>query len=112
MRNQEFLYEVMEFLSSMDYVILIEELQNDPTRLKIKVNLKNDYILEIRNNQQSSTLSFCLLKNQERLWGLDYDFIRDWHIHPIDNPNKHIKISPKTIKEILNILNLVVREVI
>ena len=54
MRNQEFLYEVMEFLSSMDYVILIEELQNDPTRLKIKVNLK---VFQNQRNKFKRSLS-------------------------------------------------------
>ena len=111
MTNQEFLQEVMEFFSSLDYILLIEEIQNDPTRLKIKAKLKKEYFLEARMNQKSNTISFCLLKDGDRIWGLDYDILRDWHIHPLNNPESHLKISPKTLKEILELFHSVMQEI-
>ncbi|HNH09440.1 MAG TPA: hypothetical protein PK683_13145, partial [Leptospiraceae bacterium] len=101
---------ILDFFSKKNYVLLIEEMQNDPTRLKIRAKLKREYFLETRMNQKSNTLSFCLLKDEKRIWGLDYDVLRDWHIHPFENPDSHLNISPKTLPEILEIFHSIMEE--
>jgi len=52
-------------------------------------------------NATTSTIAFALIKEQQRIWGIDYDNRRGWHLHPADNPTDHVGIEPLSVSEIV-----------
>jgi hypothetical protein len=52
-------------------------------------------------NQVSSTLAFALIEGRQRVWGIDHDHRRGWHLHPADNPTDHIEIEPLSVSDVV-----------
>ena len=59
-------------------------------------------------NEITGTLAFALIRGQERIWGLDHDGLRGWHLHPAIAPMSHIPVEPMSITEIVGRLRDVV----
>jgi hypothetical protein len=55
-------------------------------------------------NSVSGTLAFALIEDKQRIWGIDYDNRRGWHLHPLGNPTAHQPISPMSIPDIVTML--------
>ena len=73
-----------------------------PTRTcAINNSLENNFFLQVYFNAQTETTAFALIKEDKRAWGIDFDSIRGWHLHPVENPDDHLIIETKTIKEII-----------
>jgi hypothetical protein len=51
-----------------------------------------------------STTAFDLIEDEQRIWGVDYDDLRGWHVHPADDPDQHRDIDPMTPSEIVEAL--------
>lgn len=73
--------------------------------------LRKSMFLEVYYNELTETIAFALIEEQRRIWGIDRDNIRDWHIHPLDNPAKHTNIKPLSVFEIIETLSKVWEEV-
>jgi hypothetical protein len=58
-------------------------------------------------NSQTGTLAFALIENEQRIWGIDYDNRRGWHLHPVDDPTAHQAISSMSVGEIIMTLEIV-----
>jgi hypothetical protein len=58
-------------------------------------------------NQISGTMAFALIAGQERVWGIDYDNRRGWHLHPKENPSSHVRIDALTVQEVVTRLQTV-----
>ena len=101
----QFEIELQSALQQLDYVVSIYLYQISENSIKGKVTLRKSYTLEVRftefEQEFNFTLSFTLLYNDERIWGLDKDNRIGWHIHPIGNPKDHEPIQPKSISEII-----------
>ncbi len=70
--------------------------------IKGRVFLKEEaYFFEIYYNSKKETTAFALIKNDKRIWGIDYDNIRGWYEHPLDNPITHKQIHSMSIPEVL-----------
>ncbi|MFN8490950.1 MAG: hypothetical protein U0350_25375 [Caldilineaceae bacterium] len=52
-------------------------------------------------NQVTETIAFALIRDQERIWGIDHDKRRGWHQHPLEFPEKHEPIQPLAIADIM-----------
>lgn len=52
-------------------------------------------------NEVTGTMAFALIDDSKRIWGIDYDNLRGWHLHPIEKPETHIVIEPATVAEII-----------
>ncbi len=52
-------------------------------------------------NQHTQTIAFALIKDKQRLWGIDRDNLRGWHMHPVDDPASHIEITPLSVSDIV-----------
>ena len=63
--------------------------------------VSEDKFLNFYFNEETGTLAFALIGQEKRLWGIDRDNLRGWHLHPSDNPDLHISIEPMTISEII-----------
>lgn len=55
-------------------------------------------------NAQTGTTAFALIRANQRVWGIDYDKRRGWHLHPIGAADRHETISQKSIPEIIDLL--------
>ncbi len=101
MELTEFINEVRQRLTALEFVedISVEKLMQ--TAVKIKVTLKPKGYLNIWYNVFRRTQSFNLLINDVRIWGIDHDNRFGWHEHRLDNPQGHQKIDAMTISEII-----------
>lgn len=66
--------------------------------------LDDEFFLRFYFNEFTSTTAFALIENRQRIWGVDYDNRRGWHLHPVDDPTKHVDTSPLSIAEIIELL--------
>ncbi len=47
-----------------------------------------DRFLEFYFNEKTGTMAFALIEEQRRIWGIDRDNIRGWHLHPRENQSR------------------------
>ena len=63
-----------------------------------------DLFLRVYFNESTGTTAFALIKDQRRIWGVDFDNRRGWHLPPHDDPTEHRSIAPLSIQEIVRLL--------
>lgn len=71
---------------------------------KIKAVVNNDIFIDIFYNAETERCSFALIKNSERIFGVDN--AKFWHIHPFEDPSTHKKIEPLSLTDFLNTILL------
>jgi hypothetical protein len=99
----QFLLSLLESLSKLDFVEKVD-VQTEVFILKGRAILKKDRFLQIYFNEHTGTIAFVLIEKEKRIWGIDYDNMRGWHLHPMENPDTHYSIDNKTIEEIIKTL--------
>jgi hypothetical protein len=60
-------------------------------------------------NESTGTMAFALIHEKQRIWGIDTDNRRGWHLHPSDDPKQHIRIDPLLVNEIVERLEIVLQ---
>jgi hypothetical protein len=63
--------------------------------------VRTDFFVRFFFNQHTQTVAFALIEDGQRIWGMDRDNRRGWHLHPVDNPTDHIAIDPLSVSEIV-----------
>lgn len=99
-----FLILVLEGLSRLDFVEKVD-IQTEVFILKGRIILKKFRYLHIYFNELTGTTAFALVENDKRIWGIDYDNMRGWHVHPLKHPETHNEITSKTVQEIIDDLS-------
>lgn len=66
-----------------------------------------DMFLRFYYNAVTGTTAFALIRDRQRVWGLDYDNRRGWHRHPFDAPKTHMPIAPAMLPQIIEELRQV-----
>lgn len=79
---------------------------------KGRAHARPDLFLRFYFNEITGTLAFALIHRQERVWGIGFDNLRGWHLHPHHDPGRHVSVSPMTIAEIIASLAPVVRTIL
>lgn len=100
----QFLLSLLHSLSKLDFVKNVD-LRTEAFLLKGRVTLEKDRFLQIYFNEETGTTAFALIEENKRIWGIDYDNIKGWHLHPIENPESHIDISEISVEEIIKALS-------
>jgi hypothetical protein len=90
-------------LSGLDFVEEVD-FQTEVFIIKGRAILKNNHFLQVYFNELTGTAAFALIKEDKRIWGIDFDNIRGWHLHPLVNPEGHYNINSMTIAEIIKAL--------
>ena len=90
--NQFFL-SLLSALSTLEFVNKVD-FQTEVFVFKGRVILKKNRFLT----------AFALIEREKRIWGIDYDNMRGWHLHPLDNSEGHRNIDPMNIQEIVRAL--------
>ena len=68
--------------------------------LEARVDISEDAFLEIYHNALTGKKSYALITNGKRILG--YDNYKYWHLHPLDNPARHIPCSEPSMEEIFS----------
>ena len=58
---------------------------------KVRIILEKDLFIEVRINSMNKRVGYALVQGGNRIAG--FDNLGTWHIHPIENPKTHRKIS-------------------
>jgi hypothetical protein len=95
-----FFHQLLEELSHLHFVKNVD-LNTEAFVIKGRVLLENNFFLQVYFNASTETTAFALIEEEKRKWGIDFDSIRGWHLHPAESPDDHLIIEPKTIKEII-----------
>jgi hypothetical protein len=98
-----FLSELLEALSDCSFVESVD-LQTEAVIVKGRVRLEKDRFLQVYFNEQTGTTAFALIEDEQRIWGVDYDALRGWHVHPAGHPEKHQDVDPMTLHEVVDAL--------
>ncbi len=83
-----FLLSLLEELSKLDFVEKVD-IHTEVFILKGRARLKKNRFLQIYFNGFTGTTAFALIEKEKRIWGIDYDNLRGWHLHPLENPETH-----------------------
>ncbi|MDL1973928.1 MAG: hypothetical protein LWX55_03915 [Deltaproteobacteria bacterium] len=100
--NQFFL-SLLNALSTLEFVKKVD-FQTEVFVLKGRVILKKNRFLQVYFNELTGTTAFALIEQEKRIWGIDFDNMRGWHLHPLDNSEGHSSIDPMDIQEIVRAL--------
>jgi hypothetical protein len=60
-----------------------------------------EFFLAFYYNQVTGTQAFALVSGKQRIWGIDYDKNRGWHLHPLNQEESHIRVSSQSISSII-----------
>lgn len=100
----QFLLLLLKGLSELDFVEKVD-VDTEVFILKCRAILKENRFLQIYFNELTGTVAFALIERDRRIWGIDYDNIRGWHLHPLESPETHQDTEKKTINEIIKALS-------
>lgn len=70
--------------------------------------MREDVYLRFYYNENTDTMAFALIAEQQRIWGIDHDNQRGWHNHPADSPTNHVKIDSLSVPEIVSQLEKII----
>lgn len=85
------------------------ELVEDELTVDGEIALRQDLFLNVFYNADTNKIAFALIQNQDRIWGIDRDNVRDWHLHPLHDTSKHEPIASQTVSEIIDQLKQVLQ---
>jgi hypothetical protein len=69
-----------------------------------------DLFLRFYFNERTGTIAFALIENGARIWGIDRDNRRGWHVHTAEAPEHHIAFGPLSVADIISRLEKVLAE--
>ena len=98
-----------ELLRALATVEAIEQvvLQSEGPVVKGRAYVTAEMFLEFYFNEKTGTMAFALIRDRGRVWGIDQDNIRGWHLHPLENPMEHIGIETLSVSEVVERLRAV-----
>lgn len=99
----QFLLSLLHSFSMLDFVEKVD-MHTEVFILKGRAILTKGRFLQIYFNEQTGTTAFALIQEGKRIWGIDFDNMRGWHLHPIGNPEGHCKMASVTIEDIIKTL--------
>lgn len=106
MNISAFVEELLTALASLEAVERVT-VQTEGPIAKGRAYLTGEMFLNIYYNQATGTQAFALVKEKERVWGIDYDNIRGWHLHPANAPDEHVAIESQSLLEVVEQLKQV-----
>lgn len=95
-----FVSELLNGLSSLETVQDVTSQAEGPT-VRGRANFRGDLFLAFYYNQLTGTQAFALVRNGQRIWGIDYDNLRGWHEHPLGHSKLHTILDAQTISSII-----------
>jgi hypothetical protein len=106
MDTRAFVEELLDALAEVEEVEQVTFQAEGPV-VGGRAYLQGDAFLSFYHNGETGTVAFALIKGQSRIWGIDHDSIRGWHLHPVEAPERHVVISPLSVSEVIQQLRQV-----
>ena len=97
---EQFVSTLLEELSHLKAVEHVTA-QNEGLVVNGRAFLDDGKFLAFYHNAVTETMAFALIEGKKRIWGIDSDSIRGWHIHPKNAPETHVDIEPQSVSEII-----------
>lgn len=101
---EQFLTTLLHSLSSVDFVEKVD-IHTEIFVLKGRIILKKNRFLQVYFNEITETTAFALIEGDRRIWGIDFDNVRGWHVHSLGNPEEHLDTDPMTVADIVDELS-------
>ena len=95
-----FVTDLLAALASIEAIDQVA-LETEGPIVKGRAYLSGKMFLAFYYNQATATQAFALVKDEKRLWGIDYDNFRGWHLHPMHNPDQHVVIESLPVSAII-----------
>ena len=105
-----FVSELLNGLSSLEKVQVVTTRAEGPT-VRGRANFGEDLFLAFYYNQVSGTQAFALVRDEQRIWGIDYDNRGNWHEHPVRQPDLHITLEKQTMYSVIQHLKAALSEI-
>ena len=102
----QFLFSLLNGLSGLDFVEKVD-FKNEVFILKGRASLQGNRYLQVYFNELTGTTAFALIEKGKRIWEIDFDNMRGWHLHPFGEPATHHSIGEKTVQDIVKELSKV-----
>ena len=96
-----FVSELLNGLASLETVQDVTSQAEGPT-VRGRAYFAGGLFLAFYYNRITGTRAFALVRDEQRIWGIDYDNLRGWHEHPLEQPESHILLQAQTIPSSLS----------
>ena len=100
----QFLVSLLSSLSTLDFVEKVDS-STEAFVLKGRAILKQNRYLHVYFNELTGTTAFALIEHGKRIWGIDFDNMRGWHLHLPEDSEGHRSTHAKGIEEIVRLLS-------
>jgi len=110
MDTRAFVEELLNALANLEEVKQVGLSTEGPT-VSGRAYLHSKMFLSFYYNEETETMAFALIQGQNRIWGIDCDNIRGWHLHPAEDPDHHVAIDPLSVSDIIQQLAQVIRTI-
>ncbi len=101
----DFATDLLRALSTLQAVTAISlESEGPIVRGRATIASMANAFLEVYHNSRTQTTAFALVVEQRRIWGVDRDRIRGWHLHPLGNPEDHMTVEPLSVAGVIALL--------
>ena len=104
-----FVSELLNSLAALETVQDVTSHAEGPT-VRGRAQFVGNLFLAFYYNQITGTQAFALIKDEQRIWGIDYDNLRGWHEHPLRQPEQHVVLEAQTISSIVKRLQDVISD--
>ena len=101
---RQFLLSLLNTLSRLDFVKNVD-FKTEVFILKGRVTLEGKRYLQVYFNELTGTTAFALIEREKRIWGIDFDNMRGWHLHPFRESESHRSITEKSVQDIVRELS-------
>ncbi len=107
---RDFLVSLLNSLSRVESVEKVD-LNTEVFIVKGRVWIKGNRYLQVYFNELTGTTAFALIEKGQRIWGIDFDNMRGWHLHPFGGADGHEGIAEKNVEEIVKALSDVLENI-
>ena len=98
----EFSKEAIRLCSGFGFINGVDVVLIDEPVAKIKAVIEKDTFINIFYNAETAKYSFALIKNNQRIFGVDNT--KKWHIHTFEEPESHLESGSISLLDFLKIL--------
>lgn len=103
---EAFAKELLQSLADVKHVERVT-LQTEGPIVDGYAYVTEDLFLRFYFNERTGTVAFALIENGTRIWGIDRDNRRGWHVHTADAPELHMVLRPLSVAQIISRLERV-----
>jgi hypothetical protein len=97
--KNDFCFLAQEFFPGRKITIL----EKRSIILEIRLEISEFIFIEIYYNSLTDKKSYAIIKDNKRI--ASFDNYKYWHMHPCDDPDKHIACKEPSMREVFSYMN-------